>query len=139
MYGCGFCCVFFLSSRRLHTRCALVTGVQTCALPISTAKRNGFSVLGPEVTVTGDIEADSDLHIDGTVAGDLACASLIQTERGRITGAVRARSARIAGTIERSEEHTSELQSLMRISYAVFCLTKQIAPNLILKPHTYNY
>src|SRR3546814_9931891 len=25
---------------------------------------------------------------------------------------------------ERSEEHTSELQSLMRISYAVFCLTK---------------
>src|SRR3546814_7269890 len=27
-------CVFFLSSRRRHTRCALVTGVQTCALPI---------------------------------------------------------------------------------------------------------
>src|SRR3546814_11611085 len=27
--------VFFLSSRRPHTRCALVTGVQTCALPIS--------------------------------------------------------------------------------------------------------
>src|SRR3546814_8004521 len=26
----------------------------------------------------------------------------------------------------RSEEHTSELQSLMRISYAVFCLTKKI-------------
>src|SRR3546814_20364992 len=29
------CCVFFFSSRRRHTRCALVTGVQTCALPIS--------------------------------------------------------------------------------------------------------
>src|SRR3546814_6210277 len=29
------CFVFFLSSRRRHTRCALVTGVQTCALPIS--------------------------------------------------------------------------------------------------------
>src|SRR3546814_9566588 len=28
------------------------------------------------------------------------------------------------GTAKRSEEHTSELQSLMRISYAVFCLTK---------------
>src|SRR3546814_6409158 len=27
--------IFFLSSRRRHTRCALVTGVQTCALPIS--------------------------------------------------------------------------------------------------------
>src|SRR3546814_10576481 len=30
-----------------------------------------------------------------------------------------------AGGFERSEEHTSELQSLMRISYAVFCLKKQ--------------
>src|SRR3546814_18134008 len=29
----------------------------------------------------------------------------------------------------RSEEHTSELQSLMRISYAVFCLTKKILIN----------
>src|SRR3546814_8910549 len=30
-------CIFF-SSRRRHTRCALVTGVQTCALPISSSK-----------------------------------------------------------------------------------------------------
>src|SRR3546814_5409663 len=30
-----FCDLFFFSSRRRHTRCALVTGVQTCALPIS--------------------------------------------------------------------------------------------------------
>src|SRR3546814_6951828 len=30
----GFFCDFFFSSRRRHTRCALVTGVQTCALPI---------------------------------------------------------------------------------------------------------
>src|SRR3546814_8133004 len=31
-------------------------------------------------------------------------------------------------TLVRSEEHTSELQSLMRISYAVFCLKKQTHP-----------
>src|SRR3546814_18493399 len=30
-----FFTIFFFSSRRRHTRCALVTGVQTCALPIS--------------------------------------------------------------------------------------------------------
>src|SRR3546814_15204127 len=30
-----FCLLLFFSSRRRHTRCALVTGVQTCALPIS--------------------------------------------------------------------------------------------------------
>src|SRR3546814_1870926 len=33
---------------------------------------------------------------------------------------------------KRSEEHTSELQSLMRISYAVFCLKKKIKYNNIL-------
>src|SRR3546814_5853645 len=32
----------------------------------------------------------------------------------------------VSGNVERSEEHTSELQSLMRISYAVFCLKKKI-------------
>src|SRR3546814_9147661 len=32
--------LFFFSSRRRHTRCALVTGVQTCALPISLAGLN---------------------------------------------------------------------------------------------------
>src|SRR3546814_5434418 len=31
---CHISVVFFFSSRRRHTRCALVTGVQTCALPI---------------------------------------------------------------------------------------------------------
>src|SRR3546814_3938726 len=39
---------------------------------------------------------------------------------------------------ERSEEHTSELQSLMRISYAVFCLKKKKSTNKLVQhitPH----
>src|SRR3546814_3847003 len=36
--------VFFVSSRRRHTRCALVTGVQTCALPISANWGSGQSL-----------------------------------------------------------------------------------------------
>src|SRR3546814_9200020 len=36
---------------------------------------------------------------------------------------------RTLGTAPRSEEHTSELQSLMRTSYAVFCLTKKTYNN----------
>src|SRR3546814_3100828 len=36
------------------------------------------------------------------------------------------RATCVRGSHERSEEHTSELQSLMRISYAVFCLKKKI-------------
>src|SRR3546814_7152810 len=40
--------------------------------------------------------------------------------------AIGARNRRLSYSLSaRSEEHTSELQSLMRISYAVFCLTKK--------------
>src|SRR3546814_9812009 len=39
----------------------------------------------------------------------------------------------LAATLGRSEEHTSELQSLMRISYAVFCLKKK---TIILNIHS---
>src|SRR3546814_18930288 len=40
------CFLFFFSSRRRHTRCALVTGVQTCALPISRQKIRGVDLSG---------------------------------------------------------------------------------------------
>src|SRR3546814_6310138 len=47
----------------------------------------------------------------------------------RIVGAIGAlrerRATAILEIVDRSEEHTSELQSLMRISYAVFCLKKK--------------
>src|SRR3546814_6195918 len=39
---------FFFSSRRRHTRCALVTGVQTCALPIS-ARDDGSGLAHPRL------------------------------------------------------------------------------------------
>src|SRR3546814_7060208 len=47
----------------------------------------------------------------------------------------------VVGDLERSEEHTSELQSLMRISYAVFCLTKKKKRNIIkiTKSHEANH
>src|SRR3546814_4713238 len=51
----------------------------------------------------------------------------IYQEREKVPG--RPKLASIIGTRHRSEEHTSELQSLMRISYAVFCLTKKINTN----------
>src|SRR3546814_7825426 len=42
--------LFFFSSRRRHTRCALVTGVQTCALPIYDSARS-MSALSARVAV----------------------------------------------------------------------------------------
>src|SRR3546814_4031921 len=52
--------------------------------------------------------------------------------QGRLAGAAEAEEDRrvavrtdVRRAVHRSEEHTSELQSLMRISYAVFCLKKK--------------
>src|SRR3546814_4286622 len=45
--------------------------------------------------------------------------------RGRTSAGRRRRAGRDRLHLRRSEEHTSELQSLMRISYAVFCLKKK--------------
>src|SRR3546814_8844509 len=42
---------FFFSSRRRHTRCALVTGVQTCALPISMRRRLKTTAMAGEAHV----------------------------------------------------------------------------------------
>src|SRR3546814_4262094 len=42
------------------------------------------------------------------------------------------------GLLDRSEEHTSELQSLMRISYAVFCLKKKKEPTTYKSIRHYN-
>src|SRR3546814_4609297 len=44
-------------------------------------------------------------------------------------------NALLSPDVRRSEEHTSELQSLMRSSYAVFCLKKKTMKNII-KNHT---
>src|SRR3546814_7167525 len=64
----------------------------------------------------------------------LAVISLGPALSARSSISQRARSA-----TPRSEEHTSELQSLMRISYAVFCLKKkQRAIDCIVKHNTFN-
>ena len=65
-------------------------------------KRGVFSVLAADVTVTGNIAAASDLHIDGRVEGDVTCAALVQGSESVIVGSVKAESARLAGGIEGS-------------------------------------
>src|SRR3546814_4640776 len=56
----------------------------------------------------------------------VAAAQVVRPQLPRLPAHARvARAAPAAETAVRSEEHTSELQSLMRISYAVFCLKKK--------------
>src|SRR3546814_2208160 len=47
MFLCLYALLFLFSSRRRHTRCALVTGVQTCALPISVVPSSVREGSGP--------------------------------------------------------------------------------------------
>src|SRR3546814_5775449 len=128
-------CLFFFSSRRRHTRCALVTGVQTCALPILRAMsgrrhdlvsaaviaENGRPVWRvvdrAKMFVRPLSEAFIADYLDAewpAISGCVGCY--------RIEGPGAQLFSRIEGsqfTVLRSEEHTSELQSLMRISNAV--------------------
>src|SRR3546814_6616860 len=57
--------VFFFSSRRRHTRCALVTGVQTCALPIYLYAEGDMLVFMDKETYE-QINLPSDLIGDAT-------------------------------------------------------------------------
>src|SRR3546814_3453870 len=74
----------------------------------STSQFAGVTFDGFEVALPLDV---TEVASNGVGAGDPTLASAAAGER----------------FTDRSEEHTSELQSLMRISYAVFCLKKQIS------------
>src|SRR3546814_2433858 len=133
--------LFFFSSRRRHTSCALVTGVQTCALPIcpglinvdfadvkTVMSNRGMSMMGigmasgedraeraVEMALSSPLLDDIELHGAQGLLVNVTCDESLSLEEYEYI------SARVS-EIARSEEHTSELQSLMRISYAVFCL-----------------
>lgn len=60
------------------------------------------SVLGGDTTISGSIKADTDLHIDGRVEGDVACTAFVQGEGSEVVGGITAESARIAGRVDGS-------------------------------------
>src|SRR3546814_8109469 len=128
--------IFFFSSRRRHTRCALVTGVQTCALPILFDVHLMISPIDPYIEafakagadiITVHPEAGPHLHRTLQLIKSLGKKAGVSLNPGTPADTIDA----VIGDVDlilcmsvnpgRSEEHTSELQSLMRISYAVFC------------------
>lgn len=66
------------------------------------ASNGTFSVIGTDVTITGNVAATTELHVDGKIEGDIECASLVQGEASTIEGAVKAESARLAGKVKGS-------------------------------------
>jgi cytoskeletal protein CcmA (bactofilin family) len=75
--------------------------------PGTAARGGALSFIGAEVTITGNVSGNGDLHLDGTVEGDLACNSLILGPGGRIRGNISAATATLAGTIEGTVEARS--------------------------------
>src|SRR3546814_1101015 len=115
--------------------CALVTGVQTCALPIW---HREFAMASGEMSeaefiafLASVFEQLAAFSIDGAI--HYQCMDWSHSHEMLTAG--RAAYARLmnicvwakthAGMGSRSEEHTSDLQSLKRISYAVFCMKKK--------------
>src|SRR3546814_1936609 len=92
-------------------------GVELRALPLperSHAHRRPW----PETRRHPDRQRRRVMLIDGT--------KILAADRATVWNALNDPAFLQATLPDRSEEHTSELQSLMRISYAVFCLQKQI-------------
>src|SRR3546814_4189369 len=87
---------------------------------INRAKAHGMYVVGWYLPMLEDV--DTDLHRLVAAATRLPLDGLGVDIESREVADVAERNRRLLDL--RSEEHTSELQSLMRISYAVFCLKK---------------
>src|SRR3546814_1723567 len=125
--------MFFFSSRRRHTRCALVTGVQTCALPIFRITFRFYDADGSyrEQVEVGEWGISGPVYFLSTKGWvDDGTFLKADTRNGELYDAYKILKLN-AGIFEyehyvnRSEEHTAELQSLMRIPYAVLCLKKK--------------
>src|SRR3546814_6914216 len=139
---------FLFSSRRRHTSCALVTGVQTCALPISVGKngdcydrylvrveemRQSLKIIAQCCQqMPGGPHCSDDRKIVPPTRGQMkhSMEALIHhfklyTEGFRVPEGETYTAVEAPKGEFRSEEHTSELQSLMRNSYDVFLLKKK--------------
>src|SRR3546814_9608442 len=139
-----FIFLFFFSSRRRHTVCSLVTGVQTCALPILLISQPDTGEQALEICDMLVRSAAIDVIVIDSVAA-LTPRAEIEGEMGDTHVGLQARLMsqalrKLTGNLSKSEticilikqlrekrtaEHTAELQSLMRISYTVVCVKKQ--------------
>src|SRR3546814_10766080 len=82
--------LFFFSSRRRHTRCALVTGVQTCALPILQPTAEAEAVFPQAASIFGRLDAVSRLTQDlvGGRLGTLSIAAAFPIANGYLAKAL---------------------------------------------------
>ena len=90
------------------------------------------SIIGEDLTVTGNIISKGEVQVDGDVQGDVFCASLVIGDRGRVSGAVVAEEVavhgRVAGSINALQvtlESTSHVEgdichSALKLEHGAF-------------------
>src|SRR3546814_10458699 len=140
---------FFLSSRRRHTRCALVTGVQTCALPIYATpeqiaewrKEQGI----PEKPEDYDLKFDNGLVI-GEADKPLVAAFLKASHATNVTPAqAKAQIASYYAIQEQQQAARAEKdedRNSTRLNSSHYCATRmpsssgKILPNIALRHYT---
>src|SRR3546814_9671004 len=125
--------MFFFSSRRRQTRCALVTGVQTCALPIFFGALARVELAVEQPLTQSESGDDHRFATQAPKQGREQRRAVPQRRDPRVGQFGHVTQPRFFESRDRlakprhrrSEEHKSELQSLMRTSYAVFCMKKK--------------
>ncbi|HEX4736467.1 MAG TPA: polymer-forming cytoskeletal protein [Allosphingosinicella sp.] len=68
--------------------------------PVASVRGARFSFVGPEMSVTGNIATEGDLHIEGKIEGDVHCGALTLGESGEIRGNIVAGEARLGGLVD---------------------------------------
>lgn len=85
--------------------------------PGAVRSAGALSFIGGDVTITGNIGGEGNLHIDGRVDGDIACGAIIVGSSGQVTGNITATDAKIAGTINGTvAANTLTIESTARIN-----------------------
>jgi cytoskeletal protein CcmA (bactofilin family) len=75
--------------------------------PVTPGNPEGqISVIGSDILITGNIEAEVDLHIEGRVQGDVRCATLILGEQSSVIGSIYAQRVRVSGNVDGAIETT---------------------------------
>ncbi len=67
---------------------------------VTSGASNAMSFIGNEVVITGNVSGQGDLHIDGTVEGDVTGKFVILGSAGAIKGNLLAEKANVGGTVE---------------------------------------
>jgi cytoskeletal protein CcmA (bactofilin family) len=81
----------------------------------------GASVIGTDLTITGNLESKGEVQIEGEVQGDIHAQRIVIGERARITGALIAEEVVVRGTVQGSIRGNSvTFQSSSRIEGDVF-------------------